>query len=68
LQDGLEQMPKGVTFPESPMPVPGEGRMIRHLAFKTQAAEPALGQVEVDFLARSPLGADAVAVTHDQHA
>src|SRR5450631_418656 len=50
------------------MPVLGERRMIRHLTVETQAAEPAIGQVEVDFVTQPPLRADPVAVTHQKHA
>ena len=41
--------------------------MVRHFAVQAQPAEPAVGQVEVDFLAQAPLGADAEAVPHQQH-
>jgi hypothetical protein len=50
------------------MPVLGERRVIRHRVFQTQPAEPAIRQVQVNFLAQPPLGPDAEAVTHDQHA
>jgi len=36
-------------------------------AVEPEAAEPAVRQVEVNLLAQSPFGADAEAVTHDQH-
>ena len=42
--------------------------MIWHLAFQTQSTEPALSQVKVHLLAQPPLRADAIAITHDQHA
>ena len=41
--------------------------MVRHFAVEAQPAEPAVGQVEVDFLAQAPLGADTKAVPHQQH-
>src|SRR6185436_15259166 len=49
------------------MPVLREGRMVRYIAVEPKAAEPAIGQIEVNLLAQAPLGADAEAVTHDQH-
>ena len=42
--------------------------MVRNLAVQPQAAEPAVGQVEVDLLAQPPLGADAEAIADHQHA
>ena len=42
--------------------------MVRHRVFQAEAAEPAIRQVQVDFLAQPPLGADAEAVADDQHA
>ena len=42
--------------------------MIRHLVLQTQAAEPAVGQVQMHFLTQAPLRADAETVAHDQHA
>ena len=41
--------------------------MIRHAAVKPEAAEPAIRQVKVDLLAQAPLGADAEAVSDDEH-
>ena len=42
--------------------------MIRHPAVETEPAEPAVGEVEVDLVAKPTLGADAEAVADDQHA
>jgi hypothetical protein len=50
------------------MPVLGERRVIRYLVFQSQPAEPAIRQVQVNFLAQPPLRPDAEAVAHDQHA
>ena len=63
----LEQLPQQITTAEAPMPVLGEGRMVRHIAFQPEAAEPAMGEVYVHLLAQSPLGPDAHAVADDQH-
>ena len=41
--------------------------MVGHLAVEAEAAEPAIGQVQVDLLAQPPLRADAKAVADDQH-
>ena len=41
--------------------------MIGHIAFQPQAAEPAIGKIEMNLLAQATLGADAVAVADDQH-
>ena len=49
------------------MPVLGEGRVIRHIGLEAEPAEPPVGQVEMNLLAQSTLGADAVAVAHQQH-
>jgi len=50
------------------MPVLGERRVVGHLVLQSQSAEPPMRQVQVDFLAQPPLGPDAEAITHDQHA
>ena len=42
--------------------------MVGHVGLKAQAAEPPIGQVEVDLFAEPPFGADAEAVAHQQHA
>ena len=34
---------------------------------ESQPTEPAIGQVEVDFLTQPPLGANPKAITHQQH-
>lgn len=49
------------------MPVLREGGVIRHIAIQTQATKPAIGDVEIHFLAQPALGADAHAVSNDQH-
>ena len=42
--------------------------MIRHRILKAEAAEPAIGQVQMHLLAQPTLGADAEAVADQQHA
>jgi len=41
--------------------------VIRHIGLEAEPAEPPVGQVEMNLLAQSTLGADAVAVAHQQH-
>jgi hypothetical protein len=49
------------------MAVLGEGRVVRNPAFKTEPAEPAVRQVQMDLVAKPALGADAKAVADGQH-
>jgi len=64
----LEHVAKQVALTEAAMPVLGEGGVVRDLAVQPEPAEPAIGQVEPDLLAKPPLRPDPVAVAHDQHA
>src|ERR1035438_9100459 len=41
--------------------------MIWYRIFQSQMTEPAIRQIQMDFLAQPPLGADAEAVAYDQH-
>jgi hypothetical protein len=41
--------------------------VIRHHIFQTQSAEPAIRKVQVHFLAQAPFGANAEAVSDNQH-
>src|SRR6478609_5555328 len=43
------------------------GRVIRHLAVQTEPTEPAIREIEMDFLTEPPFGTDAHAVADDQH-
>ncbi|MDB5842357.1 MAG: transposase family protein [Herminiimonas sp.] len=47
-QNGIEQLPEGITVAETTMAVLREARMIRDLILQAQAAEPAVGQVGSD--------------------
>ena len=51
LQHGLEQPPQQIALPETAVRVLREGRVIRHLAFEPQTAEPAVGEVQVNLFA-----------------
>jgi hypothetical protein len=46
----------------------GKGRVIGDFIFKAQPAEPAIRQVQMSLFAQSPLGANALAIAHEQHA
>ena len=41
--------------------------MIGNSIFKTQSAEPAISQIELNLLAQAPFRTNAVAVADDQH-
>lgn len=47
---GLEQLAQQIALAEAAVPVLGEGRVVRHVTLQPEAAEPAVGQVEVDLL------------------
>ena len=66
-QDHVEQLTQQVALPKTAVAVLGEGRVIRHGAFQTQPAEPAIGQVEVDLFAQPTLRPNAEAVADQQH-
>jgi hypothetical protein len=64
----LEQRAQQVAVPEASVPVLGEGGVVRDGPVQAEAAEPAVGEVQVDLFARPPLGADAAAIADQQHA
>jgi hypothetical protein len=41
--------------------------MIRDLVVEIEAAEPAIGEVQFEFLAQLALGTDPIAVADDEH-
>src|SRR5262245_22496535 len=49
------------------MAIDRECRVIGYRVLKTQSAEPAISQVQLDLFAQLPLGADSVAITDDKH-
>ena len=63
----LEDLAQDIAGAEAAVTVDRKRRVIRHLVLKPEAAEPAIGQIEIDLLAQTPLGADAEAIAHDQH-
>jgi len=56
---GFEQLAEQITLTEASMPVLRKGRVIRHVTVETQAAEPAVSQVEVHLLTQAALRPDA---------
>ena len=62
-----KQLSQQIAIAEAAVRVLGEGRVLWHLAIEAEPAEPAVGQVQVHFLAQPPLGTNAVAVTNQQH-
>src|SRR6267154_97255 len=49
------------------MAIDRESRVVGNLVVEIEAAEPAVGEVQLDLLAQLPLEAKAVAVTDDEH-
>jgi hypothetical protein len=68
LHHHLEQMTECVAIAEATMTGFGEGRVVRNITVQAKAAEPAIGQVQIDLFAQPPFGANAEAVPDDQHA
>ena len=67
LDDGLEQVAQHVALAKAAMPVLRERRVIGNFAIQSEPAEPAIGQIEMNLLAKPPFGPDAHAVADDQH-
>lgn len=63
----LEQLLQYIAVAEAPMPVLREGRVVGHITFQPEAAEPAIGEVYMYLLAQSLLGPDIHAIADDQH-
>ena len=53
---GLEQLAQEIAVAEPAVPVLGEGGVVGDVPLQNEAAEPAVGQVEVDLFAPPPLG------------
>lgn len=68
LYSRFEQLPQEVAVAEAAVAVLGKGRVIRNGPFQAEPAEPPVGEVQVHLLAQPALGADAEAVTDDEHA
>src|SRR5271170_496034 len=63
----LEDLTEQVAVAEPAVAIDRKGRMVRNLVVKIEAAEPAIGEVQLDLLTQPPLKANAVAVANDQH-
>jgi hypothetical protein len=61
----LEDVAEQVAIAEPSVPVLGEGRVVRDPIRQVQAAEPAIGEIEVNLLAQPPLRADPEAVADE---
>lgn len=68
LDHALERLAHQAAVAEAPAPVLGEGGTVRRPTVQPQAAEPAIGQVELDLLAQAALRAGAEQVARQQHA
>jgi hypothetical protein len=64
----LEQFAQQITLTETAMPVLREGRVIGHVTFQAEPAEPAVCQVQMHFFTKPPLRADTKAIANEQHA
>src|SRR5437667_11864834 len=60
-------MTQEVAVAEAAMPIDRECRVIWHFVVEIEAAKPAIGEMQLNLLAQSPLKANAVAVAHNQH-
>src|ERR1700730_4738119 len=58
-------MAKGVAVPETAVPRFGEGGVVGDAVFQAKPAEPPIGQIEIDFLAKTPFRANAEPITND---
>ncbi len=67
VHDMLKHPAQHITIPEPAMTVQRKRRVIGNPVLQSQPAEPAVGEIKLDFLAQAPLGPDPVAVTHQQH-
>src|SRR5208283_1471391 len=65
--DTLKYVPEYVTLPESAMSILREAGVVGHLVLEPEPAEPAIGQVQMHFLAQTSLRTDPEAVAHQQH-
>ena len=50
-----------------PVPCFTERRMIRYVVFQRKAAEPSIGEIEMDILTETSFGSDAVQIGHQLH-
>jgi hypothetical protein len=63
----FKHVPEHIALAETAVPVLREARVIGNLVLEPKAAEPAIRQVQMHFLAQPALRTDAKAVTDQQH-
>jgi hypothetical protein len=64
----LEDVAQHIALAEAAQPVERERRVMGDLILEIELAEPAIREVQLDFLGEPALRADAAAVAHDEHA
>src|ERR1700751_5338744 len=52
--DGFKNMPEGVAFSETAVAVLRKCGMVRDFTFQAEATKPAVGEIEMHFLAQAP--------------
>lgn len=68
LETGLWCGDRQTVVPKTAMSIFGKGRVVGNFVFKALPAEPAIRQAQMGLFTQPPFGANAVAITHDQHA
>lgn len=63
----FEHVSQDIALPEPAMAILREAGVITHLAAQSEAAEPAVGEVEMDLFTQPPLRTNAHCVTDNQH-
>ena len=63
----LEHMAQQIAVAEASMPVIRERRVIRHTPRQIEAAEPAIGKLQMNLLAQPPFRTDTEDVAHQKH-
>src|SRR5262249_9439852 len=67
IDNALEYFPEDIAVAEATVAIDRECRVVRNSVVEIEPAEPTVGKVQLNLLARPSLKADAVAVTHNQH-
>src|SRR5260370_24783522 len=63
----FEYVPEDVALAEAAMPIDRECRVIGNPVVEVEPTEPAIGKMQLDFVAELALRTDTVAGGHDQH-
>src|SRR5712692_2418876 len=61
-------MAECIALPKAPVAILRERRVIRDPVLQPQPAKPTIGQIQVHFFAKPPLGTNTEAVADDKHA